>query len=175
MKKLLLTTLFVLAGCGSEAVNPDPVTPPAPTCDFYEFTVAPQDPTNGQFIATLPVFSEYSVCGNNTHTFDPQGATTIDSDFYLFPMVTNEDFLHVNFKVDTNGYHTPIVNFYVIYDDIPPIQVGHFIGASTALSIIDWPIPVTGLYKNDLVVEVTSYVTVPFNLVSSEDYTLKFW
>jgi hypothetical protein len=178
MKKLLLTTLLFLAGCGPSHTDSDgtgPVDPPAPTCDFDEFFGGHQTPDSAQFVTSLPVFSDYSLCGNNTHTYNSENVLLIDADHYLFPLVTVEAVMPVNFKVTTVENHTPIVDFYTVQDGFPPVQVGHFVGTQTSLIILDWPILTLGIFQNDLIVKVSSFVNVPFGASSSEDYILKFW
>jgi hypothetical protein len=178
MKKLLLTTLFVLAGCSVEHTTSDPdggTPPPVESCDFDEAFVGHQSPDSAQFIATLPVFSEYSLCGNNTHIYISETVLEVDQDHYLFPLVSLEDVMTVNFTVNTVKDHIPVVDFYTVYDGLPPVQVGHFIGTLTNLTILDWPVLLLGDFQNDLIVRVSSYVSVPFDASSSENYTLKFW
>lgn len=183
MKKLLLT-LFILAGCTSENTSSGPgdgTTPPVETCDFIESFVDHQSPETAQFVTTLPVFSEYSLCGNNTHIYLTETIFQVDQDHYLFPLVSLEDTVTVNFVVDTEinppytQYHTPTIKFHVVYDGGDPIQIAYFIGAITNVTVLDWQVPMLGEYQNDLIVEVSSFVNYPFDASSSQDYILKFW
>ena len=184
MKKLLLTTLCAFVGCNVENTKSDSGevnSPPVETCDFVESFIDHQSPETAQFITTLPVFSEYSLCGNNTHMYLTETIFQVDQDHYLFPLVSLENTVTVNFVVDTESnspypqYHTPTIKFHVVYDGGDPIQIAYFIGAITNVTVLDWQVPTLGEYQNDLIVEVSSFVNYPVNASSSQDYTLKFW
>ena len=175
MLVVCVLAVIVSACDGGAKGSGDGDPPPVETCDFYESFVGHQSPDTAQFITTLPVFSEYSLCGNNTHIYISETVVEVDQDHYLFPLVSLADVMTVNFTVNTVKDHTPVVDFYTVYDGLPPVQVGHFIGTLTNLTILDWPVLLLGDFQNDLIVRVSSYVSVPFDASSSENYTLKFW
>ena len=96
----------------------------------------------------------------------------MDQDEYLFPLVGQDSI--VNFSLTCDSSSIMVIDFYAVYDDLPPLQVGHFIGSISVVNVLDWPIPSIGTFKNNLILQISSYSPVPGQIVS-EEYELKFW
>jgi hypothetical protein len=155
---LILGMVFILGfitSCSPSELGDGQSSPPVKDCDFTEYSTGPEfDLDKQQFITTLPVFSENTLCGSfeSVDTF-------YDVDTYLFPLVSTSKIepVLVNFVVDVDGENTPVIDFYYKADDLPLIQIGHFVGGEGFLNILDWPIWLAGDYQNDLVIVISSY------------------
>ena len=179
MKKLLPIVFTAgLASCSDQAVTiKDDIDPPEPpnhhaNCDLMESDLGPvADFDQPQFIDTLPALTERFVCGTMSNTFG--GPLVIDFDLYLFPLATSEEQVLVNFAVETDDTHTPLVEFFVGTETTEePVLVDYFVGAAGVVNILDWPVAVTGEVQTDLYVRVSAYSQFPND---SADYVLKYW
>jgi hypothetical protein len=177
MKKLLpFVFTAALASCNDNVIkvggDTGEPTDPQANCDFVEIDLGPETSFDQpQYIDALPALSERIVCGTMSNTFD--GPLVIDYDLYLFPLATFEEQVLVNFAVETDDTHTPLLEVFVSADDMEePQLVGSFVGLEGIVAVLDWPIGVTGEVKTDLYVRVSAYSQFPN---SSADYVLKYW
>ena len=177
MNKLLFLLPIALAACNDNIIvgstDDDTPTDPLTHCDFTEYDQGLEAPLGtAQFIDTFPVPGERVVCGSfeNQHTTPPM---LLDYDAYLFPITSFEEYTEVNFDVECEDYHTPLLEvFFQNEETEEPVLIGSFVGAPGIVAVLDWPIGLTGKIKNDIFVRVSAYSTETH---SNSDYVLKYW
>ena len=177
MRSLLFILPLILGACNDNVItnttgsggDPDPTA----HCDFIEYDQGTESSyENAQFIDTLPALSERIVCGTftNLHGIPPMD---MDYDDYLFPLVSYEEYAVVNFAVETDLTHTPLLEVFFQNEEMEePVLVGSFVGANGVVAVLDWPIGLTGEIKNDLFVSISAYSQEPDSVA---DYVFKYW
>ena len=171
-----ITIGLLLTACGSDTTIKDEVSTDPPQqeiCDYEEWDIGTTEELSlAQFVTSLPVFTEYKLCGDISNEIE--GSTLIlDYDSYLYPVVGltgNTELLNFSLNIDLT--HTPLVEVFIVFDGAEPVQVGYFIGASGVIQVIDWPVLLQGTYQNDVILRVSAF---SFATSLESEYKLRFW